>query len=50
MHWNHLPKVLHNEDTIREYERGESKKIGRWIKWLMIILSLILILVWFLHL
>jgi hypothetical protein len=46
MHWYHLPKVKHNEDTIREYEHGESQKLGRWIKLLVIALPFILLIVW----
>ena len=25
MHWEELPKVIHNENVIREYPRTESK-------------------------
>ena len=44
MHWYHLPKVKHNENAVREYERGESQKLGRWIKRLVIALPFILLI------
>ena len=47
MHWFHLPKIIHDEDVIREYEYGESQKLGRWIKWLLIALPIILLIIWF---
>ena len=47
MHWENLPKVTHNEDAIREYERLESKRIGKWLKGLfLILLPLILLSFW----
>ena len=46
MHWFHLPKEVHNEDVIREYERAESRRLGRWIKWLIAALPLILLVIW----
>jgi hypothetical protein len=46
MHWYHLPKVKHNEDAVREYERGESQKLGGWIKRLVIALPFILLVLW----
>jgi hypothetical protein len=38
MHFDFPPKVVHNENAIREYEREENKRVGRWIKWLVLIL------------
>ncbi len=49
MHWEKLPKVTHNEDAIREYEREESKQIMKSLKraaW--IILPVALVIAWFL--
>lgn len=47
MHFDFLPKVTHNEDVIREYERVENKKTGRWIKRAVVIaLPVILFIVW----
>ena len=49
MHWEKLPKVIHNEDAIREYEHEESKQITKSLKraaW--IILPVALVIVWFL--
>ena len=46
MHWFHLPKSVHNEDVIREYERRESRKLGRWFVGLAIGVPLILLIVW----
>lgn len=50
MHWNFLPKVIHNADEVREYERQESKRINRFVKrFVLIVLPVILILaVWLL--
>jgi len=50
MHFDFLPKVTHNEDVIREYERVENKRIGRWIKRVVVIaLPVILLIVWIIH-
>ena len=46
MHWYHLPKVKHNEDAVREYERGESQRLGRWVKCLVIALPFTLLIGW----
>ena len=32
MHWEKLPKVVHNEDAVREYEQEESKRIAKLLK------------------
>ncbi|HUH97178.1 MAG TPA: hypothetical protein VLZ89_07465 [Anaerolineales bacterium] len=48
MHWFHIPKKIHNENAIREYEREESRKLGRWIKWLVLPVLLILLAIWLL--
>lgn len=49
MHWYHLPKVIRNADAIREYEHGESKRIGRYVKRFVFIalLMILLFVVWF---
>ncbi len=44
MHWEKLPKVIRNEDEIREYERRESARINRLLKRvLMVVLPILLI-------
>ena len=49
MHWENLPKVTHNEDAMREYERAESKRIGKWLKMpALFILPLVLLILWIL--
>ena len=45
MHFDFLPKVTHNEDVIREYERGEGKKIVRWVKRLIVVIPVILLII-----
>lgn len=50
MHWENLPKVVHNEDAIREYEREESQRIAKLLKraaWIVIPMALAII--WFLN-
>lgn len=50
MHWENLPKVVHNEDAIREYERGESKRIAALLRraaWIVIPVALAIL--WFLN-
>ena len=37
MHWEVLPKVIHNPDAVREYERQESRRIGRHIRRILLI-------------
>jgi len=50
MHWENLPKVTHNEDAIREYEREESKKIAKWLKRLaLFVFPVVLLILWVLH-
>jgi len=46
MHFDFLPKVTHNEDAVREYEREENHRIRRWLKRLVIALPFILLIVW----
>jgi len=46
MHWFHIEKTTHNENAIREYERGESKMIAGWLKWLAPAVPLILLIIW----
>jgi hypothetical protein len=49
MHWEKLPKVTHNEDAVRAYEREENQQIVRVLKragW--IILPVALVIAWFL--
>ncbi len=48
MHFDFLPKVTHNEDAIREYERRENQRIKRWLKRLALLIPLILLIAWFL--
>jgi hypothetical protein len=48
MHWFHIPRVIHNEDAIREYERAESRRIGRLLRWLLLGLPLIVLGAWLL--
>ncbi len=48
MHFDFLPKVTHNEDAIREYERGENQRIKRWLKRLALLIPFILFLIWLL--
>lgn len=48
MHWEFLPKVIHNKEAIREYEREESRRLGRWLKFLIAGLPILLIILWFL--
>ena len=49
MHWEVLPKVTHNPDAVREYERQESRRIGRTIRRLLLIVvpSALILVVWF---
>ena len=50
MHWYHIHKTIHNEDAIREYEREESRRLGRWIKRLLFAaIPLILLILWFIY-
>ena len=46
MHFDFLPKVTHNEDAVREYERDENSRIRRWLIRLVIFLPLVGFLVW----
>ncbi len=46
MHFDFLPKVTHNEDAIREYEREENRRIKRWLKRLTLLAPIILLLAW----
>ncbi|HUI89298.1 MAG TPA: hypothetical protein VLX61_11315 [Anaerolineales bacterium] len=48
MHWEKLPKVTHNEDEIREYERQESRRINHHLRGLIYIALplLVLLIVW----
>jgi len=46
MHFDFLPKVTHNEDAVREYEREENLRIRRWLKRTVVTFPLILLLVW----
>ena len=46
MHFDFLPKVTHNEDAVREYERQENLRIRRWLKRTVATVPLILLLVW----
>ncbi|MCI0555719.1 MAG: hypothetical protein L0287_32635 [Anaerolineae bacterium] len=49
MHWENLPKVTHNEDAIREFERVESKRIEKWLKrFALLVLPLVLLILWIL--
>ena len=49
MHWEDLPRVNHNEDAVREYERTESQALGRWIKRAAFVLvPLAALIAWFL--
>ncbi len=48
MHFDFLPKVTHNGDAIREYERGENQRIKRWLKRLAFFLPAVLLLAWLL--
>lgn len=50
MHWDELPKVKHNEEAAREYEREENKRIAIALKraaW--IILPVALLIAWLLR-
>ena len=50
MHWENLPKVTHNEDAIREYERAESEKIGKFLKrFSLLALPVSLLILWVLQ-
>jgi len=50
MHWEFLPKVTHNEDAIREYEREESNIIGKWLRRLaLFVLPVVLVIIWILR-
>jgi hypothetical protein len=50
MHWYDLPKVTHNEDAIREYDRAESQRLGRWIKRLLFAaIPLVLLILWLIY-
>ncbi len=46
MHFDFLPRVTHNEEAIREYERAENQRIKRWLKRLALLVPLILLLAW----
>src|SRR5512142_1303623 len=46
MHFDLLPKVIHNQDAIREYERGENQRIRRRLKRSALLGPVILILAW----
>jgi hypothetical protein len=46
MHFDFLPKVIHNEDAIRELERQENLRIRRWLRRVLIALPIIAALVW----
>ncbi len=48
MHWESLPKVTHNEDAVREYERAESRRIKRWLLRLVIALPILILIGWLL--
>jgi hypothetical protein len=45
MHFDFLPKVIHNEDAIREYEREESGRVKRWVKRFVLAAIPVLVLV-----
>jgi hypothetical protein len=48
MHWEKLPKVVRNEDAIREYEREESKRLAKLLKrFVWIALPVALLIGWF---
>ena len=50
MHWENLPKVTHNEDAVREYEREENRRFAKLLKraaW--ITLPVALLIAWFLR-
>ena len=47
MHFDFLPKVIHNEDAIREYEREQNSKIKLWIKLLVLAIPLVVLVAWF---
>jgi hypothetical protein len=50
MHWEKLPKVEHNEDAVREYERDESKRIAVLLKHVAwIVIPVALAIIWFLN-
>lgn len=46
MHFDFLPKVTHNEDAVREYERDENRRIKRWVKRFAIFLPIVLLIAW----
>ena len=48
MHWEKLPRVIHNADEIREYERQESQRFNRYIRRLIYIALplMILLMAW----
>ena len=50
MHWYHIHKKTYNEDAIREYERAESRKIGKWIKRLLLVaIPVTLLIIWLIY-
>jgi hypothetical protein len=46
MHFDFLPKVIHNEDAIRDYEREENRRLKLRIKWLIFAIPVVLVIVW----
>jgi predicted RND superfamily exporter protein len=49
MHWEKLPKVVHDEEAVREYEQEESRQIAKSLKraaW--IVLPVALVIIWLL--
>jgi hypothetical protein len=48
MHWFHVDKTIHNEQAVREYEREESRRIGRWLRWGWLLVPILLAALWLL--
>jgi hypothetical protein len=48
MHFDFLPKVAHNEDAVREYERQENLRLRRRLRWLLLGLPIALLGAWLL--